>query len=411
MAFVSRLEKFLVEANILFDDGEAEDLNQSIMSINVKDDFLNNAFPLFVIKLRVPEALLNKIRDRQSDINLRVFQYLYDETNDELDADTSDISAENLVFNTNLKVMLKPYITTSTVADSESTVTTEESEDNQTTIPMFNLELTGIPTEPLEMNQKVVNEVFQSVVPADAVVNLISTYGNQQAVYMELPDNKVSEDFILVPPMNLIPALRFIQDIYGVYSTGLNAYFGIDGNYVFSTLKSKESPTNVLNLKVISSSEVGESSNYKTIQMDEDSNFELVLQTAPSFQSMKHVANDTLGETAIFNSYDYNYNLVTRDKSNIDAGNGKVRYFWNSNDNIFFEDSAIAQAKALQESTSVALTNINPLYFGISTKVVIQSNHDYLNGEYAIINRSYSISSNNFKEYSAQTVLTLTKIA
>lgn len=410
MAFVSRLEKFLIEGTILFDDGSSEELAESIASINVKDNFLNNAFPLFVINLRVPDALLNKIRDMQSNINLKVFQYLYDETNSELDADTSDISAENIVFNTTLKIMLKPFITTSIITDSESSVTSEDSEENQNTIPMFNLELSGIPIEPLEMNQKVVNEVFQGAVPADAIVNLMSTYGNQQPIYLEVPDNKISEDSILIPPMNLIPALKYIQDIYGVYSTGLNAYFGIDGNYVFSTLKSKSAPTNVLNLKVISSSEIGESSDYKTIQMDEDGNFELALQTAPSFQSMKHVTNDTIGETTIFNSYDYDYNLVTRDKSNADAGNGKVRYFWNSNDNVFFEDSAIVQAKSLQESTSIALTNINPLYFGISTKVIITSNHDYLNGEYAIINRSYSISSSNFKEYSAQTVLTLTKI-
>ena len=61
----------------------------------------------------------------------------------------------------------------------------------------------------MDVNSTVVNQVYYNEKAADVAVNLITENSNFD-LYMDYPDNLVSEDNILVPPMNLIPSIKFL---------------------------------------------------------------------------------------------------------------------------------------------------------------------------------------------------------
>ena len=413
MAFVKTTQKFVLESNLLdLETGDSVDISKYLIAINVKEAYFENAFPLFVLEISCPEEIKDRIRDNDFQVSLRCYKYDYDSgTNQETEEDDNEIAMNEVVFDTVLKVYSKPYISSEMTQTNDDAQTSDQVEE-KTSIPMFNCQLSTIPLEQIKINEMILNQVFVDAIPADVVVNLVGdTCGTD--FYMEIPDNLKSEPEVIIPPMNLIPAIKQIQEVYGIYNYGIAAYFGVKEAYIFSPLKPKENPNNYFNISIEPTADTNDMGKYSSVHVDDQSmDCQFYLKAAPSFSSSKKIDSDSLGVTTVFNSYDNNFDLITRiveNESNDDTN--KKRYFWNSYQNKFKEQSFLSTYRNSEGMTTLQLFNIDPSYFNPGTKVSIYGQKTgYMNGEYSIAEKTYRISTTDKKHWSSSVALSLLKI-
>lgn len=418
--YVQTIQRFLFDCNVLDKTtGETIDLSWYLNKVSIKENYIENSFPLVVIDATVPEEEKDKIRDDEIQISLNCYRYAYEgDQNQEMNIDTEDVMATDLVFSTILKVYTKPQFTTVTeeTSGSETEIKDSDTTNTKVTTPTFNCIIVTIPLEQIRINAPVINQVYVGTVPADAVINMLMENADMDLT-MEEPDNKSSQVDMIIPPLNLIPAVRYVQDTYGIYNYGLGIYFDLSEMcYLFSPLKPKESYQNTFTINIEPTSETSDNSSYKACQVEEGTNnVKLTVVNAPQFGSYKKIREDELGITTIFSSYDSSYDLVSRmvtDDASETTDNNKKRYFWNSYNNKFFENSFINTMKSTAEAASIPIKNIDPNYFNPSTKVIIRSSKlDYINGEYAIMEKAYVFSTGDGVHFNDTIALSVTKIA
>jgi len=134
----------------------------------------------------------------------------------------------------------------------------------------------------------------------------------------------------------------------------------------------------------------------------------MYLKNITTFSSQKEIIDDNLGNETIFYSYDDEFNLNIRKKTDSEIFE-KVRYYWNENQTKIKEESFY---NSLKKSKAIAFifNNISPTYFKPNTKFLINGNDSIINGEYALIENSVLFSTSDFKQYTSDNSLKLIKI-
>lgn len=413
MALIQTQQKFLAECFLSNKtNGASIDISKYLVSVSVKESFVSQCFPLVLLKFSLPEDLKDVTRDNEIEFSLKISRYSYDSgTNQESDEDESEPTIEQNVFSSVLRVFTKPYISSSTVENTEDEESDDSDINNKLNIPIFNCEFTTIPLLQLATNRAVINECFSNTRASDAILYILDQNLDDLSLYMEEPDNKETQKDILVPAMNVIPACKYLQTVYGIYSYGFSIFFDFNKCYVFSPLRKKENFENAFSV-VIEKKIDTSSSNYKSIWVDpENSNTKLYLENAPVFSSIRKIANDEIGKETVFSSYDNNLNVVNRIVNDSENPDNKVRYFWNEFDNKFFEDSMINMSNSSNELINIPILNVDPNYFNISTRIDITApKFPYIEGEYSLNEKTYSFISTDKKHFSSSINLSLLKL-
>jgi hypothetical protein len=216
------------------------------------------------------------------------------------------------------------------------------------------------------------------------------------------------EGSLIVPPFNVVPAIRFLQNQYGIYTNGISVFFDSGKIYVYDPMSADSSIKNrTLEIITKKASDVTDENMFSNIQIDDSTgNLRLYRKNDPSVGSVRDVFMDSIGQTTIVNSYDDDLKSVRREYDN-DTDNGKVRYVWNPMQNDMFEKSMIHNST---KGTRIALANVDPGMFGPQTNVLITATIDGISGYYVITEESYSMSTSDFSTYSGSVMLSLAKI-
>jgi hypothetical protein len=403
--FTNRIEKFLIEA-VLIDltNDTSTDISKTINSIAVKKDYQSNSFPLFVINMKTTMELRDRIRDNKVKISLKVSKYI--DIDLESQEDEGNLIIDEVIIDTTIRVYSKEYSASNAKIEEDN----EETPDTQlNTLQGVFYQISGIPEELITKNDIVINEVYENAKIEDVIVNLISRV--ESNLYMDPPNNNDKEESLLIPPLNIVPALRYIEEVYGIYNAPFGIFFDLDKTYLFNNYLTERDYFNKLEINVINANNINNDVVFSSAQVDESNNVRLYLRINPPFVSDKEINRDTIGETTVFSSYDKNFDVIKRIYSNTDerVSNNKVKYYWNFYGNKIFEESLI-NSITRNDMVTIAMSNISPNYFNINTLYTITSDDSYISGRYTLIENSFILSTTDYTMYTSLSNLTLMKL-
>ena len=402
--FVNKLEKFLVEATILNTaDGSAINVSNFIKEINVRKDFVENSFPLFVVNFMTTERVRDIMRDNDVNLSLKVSKYT--ETDLEVTEESANPTIEAVIVDTVIRSYKKPYETTSSKTEEG-----EEAADSQSdTVQLIPFQIIGIPEELISKNATIVNEVFENARMDDVLVSIMSATNGSSRVYIDPSENEEREESLIVPPMNVVPAVKYLQDVYGVYRGGINVFLDLGRSLVYKVFNTNRTPGNTFEAIVVPTEDVNNTFKFMTPQIDENENVRVFLRTTPPFMSNTKIRDDASGQTAVFSSYDYNFSTVRRTYLN-DAPNPKTRYYWNFYQNKLFEEALLNDIRQGSELALITMSNVDPNRFSIDNLYTISSGNANIDGRYNIVELSYNIFTNDYRHYNSLVSMKLTRI-
>jgi len=396
MAYSAINEGFLIASRVLLrDSSDSYDVSKAVLDVMVKKDF-NSSYPLFIIDFKVTEKMRNIMRDNDINIYLRISSYNTDDSTDSdlASIDSSSVSEINIVYEGSIRIYEKPYATTvsKTEDDSDENGTVSES------APFVYYRVSGIPEELISNNETILNNVYKSAEPADVLVNLISSSSSNLNTIIQETENKNVYDQILIPPLSLIPAIKFLDENYFLYKYGMNIFLDSNDLYVYSPTSKNTPSTNLIEVSVIDPNSTDSTASLQKNFRDSNGNIKLVYTNVPNYYESKKIITHTLGSTTIFGSYDSNFNLVNRSDNNDDSFK-KTRYLWNDKCNKLQEDretNAITNNRGLE----IIVSNIDPSYINPLTIIRVSSTlYPDIEGDYFIDNLSYMLNSSDLIHY------------
>ena len=400
--FTSKRERFKIEGTVLdATNGESYDISEHIDNVNIKKDYLMTSFPLVVINMTTTQYLRDIMRD--NDISIRIKISKFDDIDTEIEQDSEFLVTTGIVLDTVIKPYKKPYTVTKSVSESED----ESDMEGRGSAIVYPYQLTGISEDLVQKNRTVINEIYSNSKVEDVIANILSTV-EPASIFIDSPDNILREETIIIPPLNVIPALKFIQNVYGVYNSGLGIFFDFNSTTLFKPFNPNRELLNSVELFSSTTSNTTNTSELDAVQIDENNNVRVYTQVPPPFVSQQELIMDSLGQTTVVNSYDYNYDIVKRIYNN-STTNNKTRYFWNQFQNKIFEESHINQSLNSRSSILVTLKNIDPSYFNLNTLYRVSSDVDYVTGEYYLVEKIESYTGKALASFEALVSLRLTK--
>ena len=403
--YVNKLEKFLVEATLIdHTNDQVIDISSFINSINVKKNYITNSFPLFVINLMTTEQVRDIMRDNEISVNIKVDKY--SDSDSETSEDTDEIPIiEERIIDTTIRIYDKPYASTSSFKEED-----DENADSQSQVmQVVPYQLSGIPEELIRKNEKVLNDVYESAKINDVLVHLLSSVETNE-IYIDNSDNSDRYASLLVPPLNIIPAVRYIQETYGIYKSSLGIFFDLDKAYLYKLFNKNRLHERTIEVITTPINDEANDNKFLTPLVDENNNVRIHLKNTPDFQSFSKISDDVIGKTTVFNSYDYNFDVVRRVYNNPEVNSDKVRYYWNMSQGEMFEEKFLNENNQANEVTTLTLSNINPNYFTIDNLYTFTTTTPYANGEYELIENSFMIYTSDYVHYNSIVNLKLTKL-
>jgi hypothetical protein len=399
----NRIEKFIVEGNALnLTNGESYNVSTFITDINIRKDFIGSSFPLVVVNMMTTDEYRNIMRDNDISLKIKVSKYI--DVNDENTQDTSDIVIDEVVLDTLIRSYKKPFTTGNIRTEDE-----DEAENNsRDTTKLIPYQIVGIPENLVRKNSIVINEVYANAKMDDIVANILSKVDSGR-IFMDPSDNLEREESLIIPPMNVIPAMRYLQEVYGIYNAGLSVFFDFDSSYVIKTYSDSREYTNTFEVLSTDINDNTTGVKYTTPQFDEEGNVRMYMQNPPVFTSIDVINSDVLGQTAVFNSYNFDFENVRRIYNNDDSIHEKTRYFWNQFQNKIHEESFINENRKTGKGISLVLKSVSPTYFSLSTLYRVSTNSSYVNGDYIPLTMTYSFFTRDYKSYDSLIAMTLTK--
>lgn len=401
MAYEVLNQGFYVSANLLFDNGESEDITSSIIDVMVRKRFLQDAFPLYVIDLQTTENIRNSIRDRECSIALRISYYNI-VSSENTDGGGENTPEEEVIVDDIIRLYEKPFVTTASKKDDDSD--NDSDENPQKEAPFIYYRVSGVPESLIVKNRNIINRIYSNTKIINPIVNILSEFGKK--MYIQQVDNNEKYRSILIPPLTSIAAIRYLDETYDIYNDGYILFLDSSKVYLLSPFTSNIQYTNAFNITIKSvESTAGNIENGKILFDKENNDYKFSFNNVPTFTDNKKIISDSVGSYTVFYSYDDNFNLNKRSVSN-DESFDKIRYFWNSNGKKATEDS-IFNTRTI--GFNVNLVNINPEIFTPLTRVSVESEYNNVAGEYTIGSVSYMFKTEGENRFRCYLDLSLVK--
>lgn len=385
------------------DTGEELQLQNALTSVAIKKDFAVNVYPLYVLTMKLTETDRQYIVKNNVYFVLKINKYSVSGSTDQ---SSDESSAAPTITGIVIDETLKPFdkakiIVTPNAADD---IDADASSDS---IKAQRVSYTAacIPMKELEYNNSIINACYSDANVNEACINIISnSYSGD--IYYEESKNVNRYDSLLIPPMSLIEAIRYLNSAYELYDDEVSPFFDGSKFYVYDIRNKSRDFDNSFFINILKSEDNANKSVYQVPQLDDEDDVQLYLPNDPDISSTHDVYFNSIGGTAVFSSYDSEFNLVTRDYSN-DSSTKKTRYFWNPLQKASYESRFLA---SFYQSISVGLPNFDPNIVNPGTKIIVSgSDLDDINGQYALIAEAIFFSTTDFSNYTGTETCVIAK--
>lgn len=233
---------------------------RDVLELSIEEDFEQNFFPLFRIVFSVNSVLKNQLVRNKNDVRVSLrIDKVYKKAEREYSTPKLFL---NSIFNVIDDIATEDILNDIKKSKDKKNYSKKKSEKDEKTLTpdsfnvieyyLFNKEqLTGIKAN--------VNAVLTNSNVADAVAYMLQN-ANFKKVLMKSPDNTNIYKELLIPPMNVLKGLQYVDTYYGIFKKGTVMYFGLKYNYIipFSgdcevNRKNEKKITNFIVPKIISS--------------------------------------------------------------------------------------------------------------------------------------------------------------
>ena len=402
--FSQKTNKFTASIAVINEDtGEELQLQNALSAIAIKKNFAENVYPLYVLTLKLTETDRQYIVKNNVSIALKVGKYDVSESTDQ---STDESSSSPTITGEVIDELLKPFDKAKIMVESNSADDVDSDSGSETVkAQRVSYSVACIPEKELEYNNSIINACYSGANVNEAGINVISEAYSGKIYYQE-SENVTRYDSLLIPPMSLIEALRYLNSAYEMYANEMTPFFDGGKLYVYDIRDSSRAFENSFFINVLRSADNANKSAYQVPQTDESGNVQIYLPNDPEISSRRDVYFNQIGGTAVFSSYDSEFNLVTRDYSN-DPSVKKTRYFWNPMQKASYESRFLA---TFYQSISIGLPNFDPNAVTPATKITVSgSGLDEINGQYALIAEAIFFSTTDFSNYTGTETCVIAK--
>lgn len=207
---------FIPDLVALFSDGEIYNMSGNIRGFNINTDFNNHVMTYYQFIVDIPPEILTKIHN---DKDRMVYSF-------RLDYRGSDSEDDRLTSNLYEQIILKPLMELNTPIDHYDRYDADsDSADNLDR--SYRHEFIAVSEKVLETNKSNVSGILKNVTVDDAVLYLLGKIKGAD-IYYKPSENKTTYKQMILLPDNVYTNLRYIDDVYGIYKSGLKIYNDVD---------------------------------------------------------------------------------------------------------------------------------------------------------------------------------------
>jgi hypothetical protein len=324
---------------------------ECIKSIIIKNDYINNIFPIIQLKMSCSAKLYYKIIKNKKDIKfyIRIQKF----------------SLANSIYEKSLKTdYIKGNFNLILDDDDEdlySSVRKKNNGDNQSDEDLKEqaqeVEFYLFNSKRMKSTRKIVN-----IIPEDCNVTNIIAYTASTAgidnLLMTKSDNTTIYDEIRIPPMKAYKVIPYIDTMYGIHKTGSIIYFGLENSYIIKfdgkcTAWRKDEVKNT----TIVIPEAGSSTTQQCCSLKKynDNNYYLIGDYNDITFTDKSVTESTLNgdDIEVINNNDNSIDKTAK------TGDTNRYIIENPGFNKFFKEIYIKQKKSLKKKIVVGFSDID----------------------------------------------------
>ena len=406
MPYTPKQFRFKIEAYIIdYNTGEYKDFGGQISAIAIKKQYADKVYPLYNVTMHVSINDAKYLATNAYFLSLKIYRCPIDDNIlSGKDSDFSSLISDKLVTD----IILRPFDSPKTYEQLQTSDSDSENNINQS--QYVNISVNFVPKEQLRNNNSVINDCYAGANIAEVMINLLSNNYSKK-VYIQHIDKTDRYDSLLIPPQSLVRAIKFLHQNYGIYKYSVNMFFDYDKLYIYDLLDETREHVSNLYIEIENSLDNSDMTKYgKIFYNDNELSIRKYLSGDPILQSSKDIFNFALGDIVNYSSYDDNFNIVNRQtvlQSENKNGDEKIRYYWNSDKEKYFEERT---TKKISEMTTISLdafdfTTINP-----TTSIMISgSNNKNINGQYCLLSEEIFFGTRDYKSFNNSVNLTLGK--
>jgi hypothetical protein len=212
-------------------------LQDFIIDFTVYNLYKENVFPVYQIELILRRDIFRLIQDNADNVLFLLSLRRYEES-------IQDYKLKSRPYDTIFSnEILKPYDisreTTPLLPEEVSDIMIDDEPSVQRNDPNFRLVVNAFQQRHLDMNKEIISVVLNNCTVKDCILYLLNRGGARSVLFSE-PDNTKVYEQIMIPGLNMTKSIEYLQQVYGIYNTGLLLFF----DYKFSYLLRKDSLKN-----------------------------------------------------------------------------------------------------------------------------------------------------------------------
>ncbi len=325
----SKLYTYLYDWDIELLSSENKDINVKpikILGINKESAYMQNFLPVLLLKLRIRKIDIFKLKDNEKDIiasvNIKFKKYNVSNEGGHL----SLLETGLICSATYTTAFSKDSFATYLRRDEVEHKSTEDKEGFQTnmlesdyvTVSVSLTDIVGI-----NASKQLYNEVFSGSKTVSTMMAFIASNSHCKKILMDVPDNENEyEQDIILPPLSLVAAFKYVQNVLGCYENGLTTFYDDDVLYILDRFGDdhdvEKGETNLVHVYV---SDPDKGVVEPVYSIDDEGN-SLYIGTFPfSPNNSKIMKNEITGDNFIFSSFRQGLDAMAFDKDKFSQAN------------------------------------------------------------------------------------------
>ena len=373
-------------------DDTPMDLSHKIKGFSLVARYDENQMPYFMVTLDL--ARIELIRIQNNAINVRFVISI--KLKEDMPDDSTVAPPKEYQFIKN--VACKP------IDLNRFEALPEEGNATGSAMEAWRTELILFADDHLKLNGKVSQLLVSNSTVEGAITSLVQKFGSL-SLMLSKPENQKSYRNIIVPPGNLTSSLHYLQDYYGIYSSGLKLFSDFEKTMImpFDKFNQRKGSPNKLVIEIY---DLNESSVYSTRPVISNDDLSSMIMRV-SINSVTHNVNPvgemfTVGENISYKNSDNSSHEVKMAK--VGVGGVKVNKLFakkqltNKTSNPYMANSHIRKSNEAIEHLLIQLPNVLISALDIDTKIQViykSSQANNMNGDFRI--RSLYVSFNRIK--------------
>lgn len=386
---------FVVEIGASFNN-QIVDLSKYLTTFVISYDYNNNIMPMWAFSFKMPYNIKKSLQEGDFTVPFKVYSIKSSNVeNSDPYMSNEDIVYDSLIYEDEIIEYAKTYSNVKQITDEEG-----GTENALKTIPYT---ISGLSKGIMEINSSVLNGNYRNSNSLNALKASIQDL-NKKVNIITNGDNLVTEyRQILIPALNLIPAIKHLLSWYPIYNTQTGIFFSDKNNLHIFTDTNKSLKTRV-DIEIIDNSqEIQYKPEDFVLKQEGDGYYSYKTMNTPVFETVKKVNDNLLGIEKVIYKHDDIFNIKNGEV--VDSTNiyDKKRIYWDG----LGEQSTIniiEDKYKRNRISSLSFSNIDPKIFDQYTYVNLDGGEsvDYLKGKYVVKNKVevYTSSANNFTIFS-----------